>query len=152
MGDRSGWTTSDTPLNRVNVHSDDIMYAQKQDRWACAIVRAIQRQLPDALFVRADKNVIAYSIDGHRYEHDTPDAAIKRVIRPLDQGEEIRPTSFNLGPATVHQTQKMTNEQKQHVRAVRRGEIARTGKGRKPKGTGLRSSDRFCEPIQEGAE
>lgn len=141
------WESAENPISFLRLQDDDIRYAQRQDRWSCAIVRAIQRVLPDALFVRADTEKIAYSVDGHRYEHNTPPSAVTRIIRPLDQHEEVEPgIGFHLGPATVRQVQRMTSEEKRHVRAVRRGEVARKSKSPgKPKGAGTRTHDRFCE-------
>ena len=131
-------------VEHLAITGDDLKWASRQNRWACAIVRSIQRQLPEATFVRADKEKIAYSIDGHRYVHPTPPIAIQRVIEPLDKGEVVKPTAFDLPPAKVTQVQRMTAEQKQHVRKVRRGETARKGPGKKA-GVGTQSHDRFCE-------
>src|SRR5215472_2617368 len=104
----------------VFVNQDDIDYAKKQDRWSCAIVRAIQRENPEALFVKADIDTIAYSENGHRYTHNTPEIAIKRIIKPLDEGRDVRPFGFDLGPATVKEVKKLTPEKKEALRRVDR--------------------------------
>lgn len=134
-------------LSRINITADDIAYAQRQNRWACAIVRSIQRARPEAIFVRADKEVIAFTERGHRYTFNTPDTAIERVIKPLDKGQSVMPTSFDLGPPTVKQAQRMSDEKKTELRSHKRNVADRqrtAGMGKKP-GQGERTHDRFCD-------
>lgn len=128
----------------LNVNRDDIAWAKRQDRWGCAIVRAIQREHPEALFVRADKEVIAYSEFGHRYEHTTPDDAIEKIIKPLDEGKDIEPFSFVLPPATVREVTKITPEKKRQLRQIDRDRTSVEKAARKA-GNRTRTANRFCE-------
>jgi hypothetical protein len=87
----------------VEVKNEDYAYARKQDRYGCAIVRAIQRTLPQALHVRADVKEIAFSLpeDDTRYYFQTPPDSIKNVIEPLDRGETPEEYTFILDHATA---------------------------------------------------
>jgi hypothetical protein len=82
----------------VEITPEDEMYAQQKDKWACAIVRAIQRQLPEALRVTADVKTIRFSLpgEGHdgqgtRYIFETPREVINHVIRAFDTTGKIDP-------------------------------------------------------------
>lgn len=101
---------------KVSITKEDIDYASRQDRWACAIVRAIQRDVPDSTFVRADASTIAFTSGGHRYTFSTPSAAIRKVIRPFDLGEPVGPVSFTLGPPTIREAARITPEKKKLLR------------------------------------
>lgn len=140
--------TADLP-SRIQITEDDISYAQRQNRWGCAIVRAVQRSRPEATFVRADAEAIAFTEHGHRYTYSTPPAAIERVIKPLDQGKPVKPTSFELGTPTIKQAQRMSEEDKVKLREHKRNAEARKknkdlGLGKQP-GQGQKNHDRFCE-------
>jgi hypothetical protein len=98
------------------VTPEDLAYAQRQDRWGCAVVRAIQRALPEATFVRADKNTIRLSLeeDGYRYTFEMPPELRETVVKPFDLGQSVetyadKPIKFKLNVAIdateiVHQT------------------------------------------------
>lgn len=133
-------------LNRISVTADDISYAQRQNRWACAIVRSVQRSRPEATFVRADKEVIAFTERGRRYTYTTPQAAIDRVIKPLDLGQDIQPTTITLGIPQIRQAQRMPEEKKVELRRQKRtsAAIPKNHPGKQP-GEGTRKHDRFCE-------
>jgi hypothetical protein len=105
---------------KIHVTNEDIKYAKTQDRWACAIVRAIQREHPDALFVRADTEVIAFSEGGHRYTYSTPQKAIEKIIEPFDKHERVYPATFSLLTPTVRQVQRITPERKRQLRMIER--------------------------------
>jgi hypothetical protein len=74
------------------VTAADLAYARRQDRYGCAIVRAIQRTLPEATYVMVEKNKIRLSMeeDGYRYEFETPRELVQQVIKPFDQGEDVK--------------------------------------------------------------
>jgi len=131
-------------LEHLHVNGDDIAWAKSQDRWACAIVRAIQREIPESTFVRADTEVIAYSVGGHRYTHPTPDVAIQKIIKPLDQGKAIRPFGFDLPPAVQKQTTRLTPEAKKALRNVDRNRSKEEKDERRDKDS-TRTHNRFCE-------
>lgn len=132
----------------VNVNAEDIAWANKQDRWACAIVRAIQREIPTATFVRADTETIAYSDGGHRYTYSTPMEAIENVIKPLDTGKKIQPFSFDLGAPTVKEVRKMTPELKKQMREHERNRTTKEKKEKKETGN-TRTHNRFCPESYE---
>jgi hypothetical protein len=101
-------------IRKISVKQEDIDYAVRQHRWRCAIVRAIQREYPDALYVRVDKEVIAWSdcTSLLRYQVKTPSIAVNKVIKPLDRGEEAKPTTFTLPEASVTPMDTRTREEK----------------------------------------
>lgn len=85
----------------VDITDDDEKWARQRNRYNCAIVRAIQRTLPDALRVRADAKEIAFSLpqDDTRYYFRTPPEVVKNVIKPFDQGQPITDRTFILEAA-----------------------------------------------------
>jgi hypothetical protein len=121
---------------------EDLQYAQTQDRWACVIVRAIQRQIPDSTFVRVDKETISFSSHGHRYYHVTPPEMIEDIIRPFDENhpDQVKLGIYPLIVANVTKVRKMTPENREKLR---RDERTRTAKRIITKNN--RSHDRFCE-------
>jgi hypothetical protein len=82
----------------VEIKDEDLVWAKRQNRYNCAIVRAIQRALPDALHVRADTKEIAFSLpdDDTRYYFQTPPEVVRNVIEPFDKGEEPKERAFIL--------------------------------------------------------
>jgi hypothetical protein len=64
----------------IEITDEDIQWAASQDRWNCAIVRSIQRKIPEALYVTADTKAIRFTLPndgpaGTRYEFEvTPEA------------------------------------------------------------------------------
>jgi hypothetical protein len=125
---------------RVRITPGDIVWARRQDRYNCAIVRAIQREIPEALFVRADASSISYSAGGHRYTYPTPAKVVTEIIKPFDEGAPIGPVEFALVSPTVREVRKLTPERKKQLRTIerKRQKIERSGQGRK-------EHDRFCD-------
>lgn len=85
-----------TPDRTYRVNGDDIANAVSSDQWNCAIVCAIQRQVPDAIRVRANKDSIAYTVGETRFSFPTPPDAVEKIIQPLDEGREVKPTVIRL--------------------------------------------------------
>jgi hypothetical protein len=85
----------------VDITDSDLDYARKQDKWSCAIVRSIQRSMPEATRVTADKESIRLSdeISGYRYEFETPREVVNKVIRRFDRGLPITLRHFELTEA-----------------------------------------------------
>lgn len=82
----------------VEIKPEDLTYAKRQDRYGCAIVRAIERRIPEATRVRADDKRIVMTIPdadsptgATRYYFETPLEVVNHVIRPFDQGMDIDP-------------------------------------------------------------
>lgn len=73
----------------VEIDDEDLDWAERQNRYQCAIVRAIQRKIPTALRVTADVKHISFSLpeDDVRYTFDTPKDVVEKVIKPFDLGE-----------------------------------------------------------------
>jgi len=83
----------------INVTEGDMQYALRHDRYNCAIVRAIQRQYPEANRVRVDTEMISFSLDDdRRYMFPTPQPAIDKIIKPFDKEgpEAVKPVKFKL--------------------------------------------------------
>lgn len=128
------------------INQDDITWAVGQDSWACAIVRCIQREIPNSKFVRANTEVIAYSVGGHRYTHSTPQVLVDKVIKPLDTGKSVKPIEFELGAATVTQVKHLTDEDRQKLRTIQRTRQAFEHKQKKER-VSPRVHNRFCDPV-----
>lgn len=129
----------------VEVKDEDYVYARKQDRWNCAIVRAIQRSLPEALHVRADTKEIAFSLpdDDTRYFFQTPPGSITNVIEPLDRGETPPEYAFILDHAYAaepinHKSRGQRAEERTRQRR-NRPPRARTSSG------AVRTANRFMD-------
>lgn len=137
---------------QVTIKPEDQLYAQRQDRYNCAIVRAIQREYPDALFVRADTEVIAFSEGNHRYEFVTPDNMVEKVIKPFDVENKpmTEPMVFALGSPVVRQRRRETIpvEKKKQSRQEKRMSQARRKTTNLP--GNRHDANRFCDP--EGDE
>jgi hypothetical protein len=93
---------------KVKITPEDQVYARKQDRWACVIVRAVQRTIPQATNVMADSEHIRFSLPedksagdhGTRYEFKTPRVAVEKIIKCFDTDEPLEALSFELVEAT----------------------------------------------------
>jgi hypothetical protein len=138
------------------VTAEDLAYAHKQDRYGCAIVRAIQRTLPEATFVMVEKNKIRLSMeeDGYRYEFETPRTLVQEVIRPFDQGEKIKEDiPFVLDIATnawpiMRQTARQKTERRSSLSPGRRSRQARD----ETRNRNVRAIGRFADSEDEGKE
>jgi hypothetical protein len=81
----------------VDITPEDERWAVVSNQHNCLIVRAIQRKIPEAIYVRADEKTIAFSLpddttggpEGTRYTFKTPPEVVNHVIKPFDQGEPI---------------------------------------------------------------
>lgn len=131
----------------VNVTDEDYAYAEKQNQWACAIVRAIQRQLPAASRVIVNKEHIAFTLetDDYRYTFDTPPEAVENVIKPFDRGEHPKPYSFQLvNPVSATPVHHMTIEERaKHRLSTRRTNALR--RGAESKSPAVRNYNRFID-------
>lgn len=116
-------------METIHVLQEDIDYAVRQHRWRCAIVRAIQRQFPDSIYVRVDKECIAWSEAAKdlRYVYKTPAIAINKIIKPLDRGETCKPITFKLADATVDAMHHRTASERRTVRNSQRIKVKQTG-------------------------
>jgi hypothetical protein len=126
----------------VQPTKEDVEYAESQSRWACVVVRAIQRQIPDSLRVRVDKETVAYTSHGHRYYHPTPPEMVEDIIKPFDEHRlnDVVLGEYPLIVAEIKPERKMSTEVKKRLREHER---IRTKKRQGNPAT--KSHDRFCE-------
>lgn len=134
----------------VEIKDEDLCYARKRDRYNCAIVRAIQRAMPEALHVRADSEQIAFSLpaDDTRYYFETPAEVVSKVIRPFDRGETPEERTFILDQAysaepIQHGDRDRLSEQRTRDRQSPRAPRSRTSSGN------VRTANRFMEYVTE---
>jgi hypothetical protein len=127
---------------KVRITESDLIWARRQDRYNCAIVRAIQRDIPEALFVRADASTIAYSAGGHRYTYPTPRRVVDEIIKPFDEGQAIGPVEFSLLSPSVREVRPLTAARKKQLRTVERK--------RQNQHPPRKQHDRFCELPADG--
>jgi hypothetical protein len=129
----------------VKPEPEDVEWAETQNRWACVVVRSIQRQIPSATFVRVDKETIAYSDRGHRYYHPTPPKMIEDIIKPFDEHkiEEVKLDEYPLIVSEIKPIIKLSTEKKVQLRKHDR---IRSKKERNK--VVDRTHDRFC-PVEE---
>lgn len=129
---------------------EDIAYATRQNRYACLIVRCIQRTIPDAMRVMVDSKHISFSLerDDTRYTFETPPEVVEKVIKPFDRNEPVEPFTFTLSDAiSAEPVQHRTQEQRVAARQTkRRG--ARAGRSQN---VAVRHLNRFMDSI-EGVE
>lgn len=90
-----GWLTHD---RSVKVKQEDIDHGVRRNQWGCAVVRAIQRQYPEALRVRVNAKLVGFTIGETRYTYPTPPETVEQLIRPFDQGEleKVEPQTVRL--------------------------------------------------------
>lgn len=115
----------------ITVTEEDYALAKAQDAWNCAIVCAIQRELPDSQRVRVTKDKISFSLqrDDMRYEFATPPEAVENVIKPFDAGEKPPVFSFSLvNPLSATPVQHRTTEENRKRASVQRITRRRTSK------------------------
>jgi hypothetical protein len=83
----------------IDLDQSDLAWATGQNRYACLIVRAIQRKLPEAIRVTADAKHITFTIpedgeDGIRYVCDTERPIVDNIIEPFDRGKITKLTDI----------------------------------------------------------
>lgn len=136
----------------VEIKDEDLCYARRQDRYGCAIVRAIQRALPEAIRVKADTKEIAFSLpdDDTRYYFQTPPQVVAKVIRPFDEGKtpEDEDRTFILDHAYAAEPIQHTPKEERVARRTssRRAPRARTSSGN------VRTANRFMEYEAEESQ
>lgn len=136
----------------VEIKDEDLCYARKQDRYNCAIVRAIQRAMPEALFVRADSKEIAFSLpaDDTRYYFQTPPDVVANVILPFDRGETPAERTFILEQAYAAEPITHTARDQRARDRTRERQAPRAPRTRTRSGP-VRTANRFMEYEAEEA-
>jgi len=150
---------------RIVVTDADLAYAHRQDRYACALVRAIQRDLPEATRVTVDAKEIRFSVEnkdgsgGTRWTFETPREMVKRIIRPFDTGEDLTAIPLSQRTFTLDHAQssqpmiKATPAQKtarrhNHSPSMRTGRASRN----RSANANVRTANRFVDDLQLAAE
>jgi len=120
----------------VDMQTEDIAYARRQDRYNCAIVRAIQRQLPEATHVQADAKTIRFTLnygdDRTRYVFETPAQVKRDFIQPFDSGKDVDPVSFTLDTAIDSYTPHVRSPEEARKHRAQERESRRTQRTRVP--------------------
>lgn len=133
----------------VNISDEDEKWGIRQNRGNCAIVRSIQRQLPEALYVTADAKGIAFSLpddgkEGTRYYGEVTPEIINNVIKPFDEGRKIDPEyrSFTVTIIAAEPMKRRTRDDKvKHRNEERRARPERrVGRASNPV---VRTTNRF---------
>ena len=130
---------------------EDIAFATRQNRYACLIVRCIQRTLPDAVRVMVDSKHIAFSLerDDTRYTFETPPEVVERIIKPFDRKEPVEPFTFTLTDAIAAEpVHHRTVEERQAARNTSRASRRKTT----TKNVAVRHLNRFMDTVQDDAE
>lgn len=143
----------------VDVNEEDLTFAVKQDRYACAIVRAIQRVRPDAQFVSVNRSTIRFTLpDDHmrgqegrgvRYIFATPDEAISSIIKPFDEGGEITPCNLILDEAVEAKPMQHRSREMAEKRMISERKARAEGRRMSPgtKGNRVRNYGRFIDQV-----
>jgi hypothetical protein len=104
----------------IQLNNEDIEHARKRDQYGCAIVRAIQRQYPEALRVRVNAKLVGFTIKDIRYTYPTPPEAVEQIIKPFDQGKNIEPTVVRLRAGKMRETTHGDDRQLEMKRGKKR--------------------------------
>lgn len=140
----------------IAVTEGDYQYALRHNRYNCAIVRAIQRQFPDATRVLVDTQRISFSLDDdRRYDAPTPKNAVDKLIKPFDElGSEAAPKqfSFKLRGVTSREVQHLDRRARTQKRATQRsGGTGKLGAGKNINNLPHCEYNRFREDLPETA-
>jgi hypothetical protein len=151
----------------VAFNEEDVAWAVEQNRYACLIVRAVQRRLPDALRVTADSQHISFSLpddgeDGIRYVCDTDTPLVENVIKPFDGGKIKRlediPEGFRSFTLVAREAKPMQHRTKPTLsraeRIERRERQRKTARTRtRSRSAAVRTYNRFLDSqADEGGD
>ncbi len=128
--DFDGVTTLPAPNDRIPVGAEDYARAVKGDQYKCALAWAIRRKYPQAMRIRVNRGEVSFSIGEQRMHYPSDEEIIEQVIRPLDTGGELKPTTVRLHDGYVTPVQYSDEEQlarKRLVMAERASKARRNG-------------------------
>jgi hypothetical protein len=141
----------------VKITPEDEAWGRHQDRWACALVRAIQREMPSALRVRVDTKDISFSLPndhqagptGTRYYFETPADVVRDIIKPFDEHKVITGQTFRLiGAYSIEPIRHSTAEQRAAQRTnARHNKPRRRAAG--SKSGAVHTLNRFLDYVAE---
>ncbi len=128
--DFDGVTTLPAPNDRIPVGAEDYARAVPGDQYQCALAWAIRRRYPQAMRIRVNRGEVSFSIGDERRHYPTGEDIVESVIRPLDTGGELKPTTVRLNNGYSVPVQYSDEDQlakKRTDMAVRAGEARRGG-------------------------
>ena len=140
----------------IEILPEDYEYAKRQDRFNCAIVRAIQRKLPEATRVMADTKTIRFTVPKDtrnmtRYVFETPKDVTEGLIKPWDTHTEHidGPVTFVLRNAVEANDIPIPTQSELRERRLRR--YNRSGQTRQPRNSPKETHilNRFVDPETE---
>ena len=94
--DFDGVTTLPAPNDRIPVGAEDFARAVPGDQYQCALAWAIRRRYPQAMRIRVNRGSVSFSIGDERRHYPSDENIVESVIRPLDTGGELKPTTVRL--------------------------------------------------------
>lgn len=94
--DFDGVTTLPAPNDRISVGAEDFAHAVPGDQYKCALAWAIRRKYPQAMRIRVNRGAVSFSIGDERRHYPSDESIVESVIRPLDTGGELKPTTVRL--------------------------------------------------------
>lgn len=106
-----GVTTLPAPNDRVPVGAEDFAKAVKGDQYKCALAWAIRRKYPQAMRIRVNRGEVSFSIGEQRRHYPSDENIVEQVIRPLDTGGELKPTTVRLHDGYVTPVRYSDEEQ-----------------------------------------
>jgi hypothetical protein len=106
-----GVTTLPAPNDRIPVGAEDYARAVPGDQYKCALAWAIRRKYPQALRIRVNRGEVSFSIGDQRMHYPSDDQIVEQVIRPLDTGGELKPTTVRLHDGYVTPVQYSDEDQ-----------------------------------------
>jgi len=129
--DFDGVTVLPAPNDRVNVGAEEYARAVPGDQYQCAIVWAIRKKYPNAMRIRANRGEISFSIGDQRRHYPTDEGTAEAVMRPLDTGGELKPTTVRLHDGYTTPVRYSDEEQlaKKRIDMADRASKARRGGG-----------------------
>jgi len=94
--DFDGVTTLPAPNDRIPVGAEDYARAVPGDQYQCALAWAIRRRYPQAMRIRVNRGEVSFSIGDQRMHYPSDEKIVEQVIRPLDTGGKLEPTTVRL--------------------------------------------------------
>jgi hypothetical protein len=152
------------PRNALLIDFDqsDVAWASGQNRYACLIVRAIQRKLPEAIRVTADAKHITFTIpedgeDGIRYVCDTERPIVDNIIEPFDKGKITKltdiPEDYRSFSIVAREAIPVQHKASPAHRAAARESARRRSARPRTQSQLVRTYNRFLDAVaEEGSE
>jgi hypothetical protein len=140
----------------IDLDQSDLAWASGQNRYACLIVRAIQRKLPEAIRVTADAKHITFTIpedgeDGIRYVCDTERPIVDNIIEPFDNGKITKLADIPEDYRTFSIVAREAIPVQHRGSPVRRAAARRRSARPRTQSHRVRTYNRFLDTVAEAA-